>query len=101
MSSVNFNKYDLIRSACITEKSSKLNEDGVYVFNVSPSANKGKIKYSIEHYFDVAVESVNTTVLKPKKGRVRGKVSVKRKLSKRAYVKLKEGHVIEMQGGEA
>ena len=45
------NKYDLIKSPIITEKSTILGEFGKYVFEVSPRANKSSVKKAIEEIF--------------------------------------------------
>ena len=45
------NKYDLIKTPIITEKSTILGEFGKYVFEVSPRANKSSVKKAIEENF--------------------------------------------------
>lgn len=86
--------YTVIEKAVLSEKSLKLREDGnVYLFNVKRTANKKTIKESVEKYFNVKVEEVNTAIFRGKFKRV-GKYSGKLPNFKRAYVKLKEGQKI-------
>jgi large subunit ribosomal protein L23 len=83
--------YDIIKRPLVTEKNTlhanTLNE---YAFEVSFQANRTEIKQAIEKLFGVKVIRVNTLVgrrLPRKLGRMPGK----RKLWKKAIVKLKEG----------
>lgn len=88
-------KSDIIYSPVITEKSTALKAQNVYVFKVAKDANKLQIKDAIESTFNVKVVSVNTLNTKPKKKRV-GKYSGYRKTYKKAIVKLADGSSIEM-----
>jgi large subunit ribosomal protein L23 len=74
----------------ITEK------QGKYVFEVARTSSKDQIKAAVEDYFNVKVDSVNTSItpgkLKSKmtkKGMVEGRKSAKKK----AYITLKEGTI--------
>ena len=80
-------KSDIIYSPVITEKTTALKAQNVYVFKVAKDA--------IESTFKVKVVSVNTLNTKPKKKRV-GKYSGFRKTYKKAIVKLADGSSIEM-----
>ena len=88
-------KSDIIYSPVITEKSTALKEQNVYVFKVAKNANKIQIKDAIESTFKVKVLSVNTLNTKPKKKRV-GRDSGFTKSYKKAIVKLADGSSIEM-----
>ena len=88
-------KSDIIYSPVITEKSSILAQNNVYVFKVAKSANKIQIKQAIEEAFNVKVASVNTLNTKPKKKRV-GRYTGFRKTYKKAIVTLCDGSAIEM-----
>ena len=88
-------KSDIIYSPVITEKSTALKEQNVYVFTVAKNANKIQIKDAIESTFKVKVLSVNTLNTKPKKKRV-GRYSGFTKSYKKAIVKLADGSSIEM-----
>ncbi len=87
-------KLEIIKAPVITEKSSNLANENVYVFKVDKKANKTEIKQVIESKFGVKVESVNTVNAKSKKRRV-GKYTGYTSAYKKAYVKLKEGSTIE------
>jgi large subunit ribosomal protein L23 len=80
----------------ITEKSDKsINYQNAYVFEVAPDANKIEIRKAVEAIWDVKVLSVRTL---NKKGKVR-RVRYKRGQTsgwKKAIVKLREGHAIDI-----
>jgi len=88
-------KSDIIYAPVITEKTSALAGENIYVFKVAKSANKIQIKDAIEETFGVKVLSVNTLNTKPKKKRV-GRYTGMRKTYKKAIVKLADGSSIEM-----
>ncbi len=83
--------YDIIKRPIITEKNtlhaSKLNE---YAFEVSLDSNRVQIKQAVEKLFGVKVLRVNTMVNR-KEPRKLGRMVGKRRLWKKAIVKLKEG----------
>ena len=88
-------KSDIIYSPVITEKTSALAQNNVFVFKVAKNANKIQIKQAIEETFNVKVKSVNTLNTKPKAKRV-GRYTGTRKTYKKAIVTLWEGSAIEM-----
>ena len=95
---------EIIKRPLLTEKAMKNNEQGIYVFEVVPTANKIEIKKAIEHLFEVNVESVRTVRTKGKvksrmtrKGLMRGR----RPLRKKAYITLKKGQTIDIVSGAA
>ena len=69
-------------------------ENGKYVFLVSPKATKTEIKDAIEKIFKVKVAEISTLNIKPKKKRV-GRYTGLTNRSKKAIVKLAEGMTIE------
>ena len=89
------NYRDIIKAPIITEKSSDLAKNNVIVFSVDVKANKTQIKQAIEKVFNVKVDSINTTNVKPKKKRV-GRYTGKTVKVKKAIVKLSEGSSIEL-----
>lgn len=82
----------------ITEKSSLMKSDSVYVFSVLKDSSKIDIKNAVEKLFKVNVKSVNTLKVRGKTRRL-GKSSGKTSSWKKAYVKLKAGQKIEMIEG--
>ena len=92
----------IIKKPILTEKGMSKNGEREYHFYVDPSANKLQIKKAVELMFEVAVDDVRTANIKgkrsvrmTKKGLMRGKTA----LRKKAFVKLKEGHEIELVSG--
>ncbi|MCS6819308.1 MAG: 50S ribosomal protein L23, partial [Chitinophagales bacterium] len=73
-----------------------------YVFRVARVANKLQIKQAIENFYNVQVESVNTTVI-PGKAKVRytkkGIAKGVKPAYKKAFVTLKEGSSINIYEG--
>ena len=88
----------LIKKPVITERSLSLaNKQNVYTFEVLMNAHKGQIKQAVEDVFAVKVLEVNTVVrhrVKKKTGRKR--ISTVSPKTKKAYVKLAEGHTIAL-----
>ena len=97
MTAVNKNPRDIILAPVVSEKSYNLLDEGKYTFEVDPRANKTEIKTAIEKIFDVKVDSVNTLNRKGKTRRTRFGEG-RRKDTKRAIVKLREGS-IDIFGG--
>jgi large subunit ribosomal protein L23 len=87
--------FDIIRRPLITEKNTRqqgaFNE---YVFEVSLTANRKQVKEAVEKLFGVKVVRVNTLISR-KPARKLGKMPGKRRLWKKAIVKLKEGDKFE------
>ncbi|MEX0962019.1 MAG: 50S ribosomal protein L23 [Simkaniaceae bacterium] len=107
------NAYTVIKSRYMTEKSNVLenlvnSESNAslkacskpkYVFLVDINANKKEIKLAIEEIYresNVTVKSVNTSITKPKRKRVRGRPG-KTAAFKKAVVTLEEGDKIEAE----
>jgi large subunit ribosomal protein L23 len=88
--------YEVIKKPLITEQGMHLVESqNIYPFAVDRRANKVQIRAAIEKLFNVEVASVNTANRKGKRRR-RGRRIGRTSNWKKAYVKLKEGHTIEL-----
>jgi large subunit ribosomal protein L23 len=90
--------YNVILAPHVSEKTTNVaDKHRQYVFRVHPSANKPTIKKAVELMFKVEVQSV--TVLNAR-GKVKGSQRHYgfRAASKKAYVRLKEGHDIDFVG---
>ena len=86
----------VIKRPLITEQGMHLVETRrIYPFAVDPRANKIQIREAVESLFKVEVESVNTANRKGKRRR-RGRRVGRTPNWKKAYVKLREGHAIEL-----
>jgi len=90
--------YDVILGPIVTEKSTMLSENNVVTFKVPMTASKPEIKAAVEALFSVKVEKVNTIRQDGKTKRFRGHMG-RRADSKKAMVKLAEGHSIDVTTG--
>ena len=95
MSSTKRDPRDVILAPVVSEKSYSLLDLNAYTFVVHPQANKTEIRQAVEKIWDVKVLGVNTVNRKGKRKRFRQTLG-KRPDSKRAVVKLAEGHKIEI-----
>ncbi len=89
--------YSIIKSPVITEKATKDIAEGKVCFWVDVRANKQEIKTAVEKIFNVKVDSINTQIV-PGKLRRMGRFAGRTSMRKKAYVKLKEGHTIDIFG---
>ena len=85
----------LIIAPVVSEKSTLLSEQNKFVFKVKKNATKKTIKQAVETMFSVQVESIHVLNVKGKTKRY-GRFIGSRPDWKKAYVKLKEGHTIDM-----
>ncbi len=88
----------IIYRPIVTEKSTQLQDKGIYAFEVDPNANKIEIARAVQKKFNVTVENVRTMNYKGKtktqltrRGRFTGKTSH----FKKAVVTLKTGDKID------
>ena len=88
--------HTIIRQPLITEKATDaMDERGVYVFKVAPTANKIEIKAAIEDIFDVKVIKVNTVNQSGKRKRL-GRAVGFTKGYKKVIVTLQPGYKIDV-----
>jgi large subunit ribosomal protein L23 len=85
----------ILRAPHISEKSARLQETNQYVFEVAQSANKADVKAAVEELFSVKVASVNVVNTKGKARSFRFR-SGSRGSKRKAYVRLAEGHTIDV-----
>jgi large subunit ribosomal protein L23 len=93
----------VLKKPVITEKATKVGQQGQYVFEVDPNANKLQIKAAIKQMFDVEVADVRTVRTQGKNKRRmtrRGLQTGRTNLRKKAYVTLKPGQTIDIVAGE-
>ncbi len=90
--------YTVIRRPLVTEKSTMGSEHNQVTFEVALDANKLEIKQAVEKLFKVKVKAVNTSRLKGKVKRFRGRLG-QRSDRKKAYVTLDEGQNIDVSTG--
>lgn len=82
----------------ITEKSHDFLAQNKYIFRVAKSADKKKIKQTIENVYGVTVKKVNIVIIHPKK-RMYGRKEGVKPGYKKAIITLKEGDKIELFEG--
>lgn len=87
--------YETLRRPLITEKSSLLQAQGKYVFEVAGRATKNQVKQAVEKAFKVEVTSVNMIKVAGKTRRV-GQRQLQNPSWKKAIVTLKPGDKIEI-----
>ena len=92
------NIYEVLRQPVITEKSTYLQEEDKYVFEVALTANKIQVRQAVEKAFGVKVLSVNM-ITKPGKHKKYGVKLYKTPKRKKAVVKLQHGDRIEFFEG--
>ena len=90
--------YEVLRRPLITEKSTALQVEGKYAFEVAKEANKTQIKQAVEKAFKVEVTSVNVVKM-PGKTRRLGRRELPAHPWKKAIVTLKPGDTIEFFEG--
>ena len=90
--------FEIIRRPMITEKSTLLQEQDKYVFEVATEATKTQVKQAVEDVFDVEVVAVNMMNIKGKSKRF-GPRMARGKSRKKAIVSLKRGDKIEVFSG--
>lgn len=85
----------VLRAPHISEKSARLQEANQYVFEISQGATKADVKAAVEQLFSVEVQSVNVVNTKGKSRSFRFR-SGTRGSKRKAYVRLAEGHTIDV-----
>ena len=85
--------HEVLRRPVITEKSTDLQVQGKYAFEVAHEANKRQIKQAVEKAFNVKVTAVNVLTVPVKKRRL-GRREVSIPSWKKALVTLQPGDKI-------
>jgi large subunit ribosomal protein L23 len=87
----------VLRHPQLSEKSQRLQKKNTYVFLVEVDANKTDIRNAVEKAYSVKVAGVRTVLLKGKRKREKNMLTYgRRKDRKKAYVRLKEGHRLDI-----
>ena len=95
------NAWNALIRPVVSEKSTVLGEQGKYVFEVAPDANKIQIKQAVEEAFaakKIQVDSVNIIHVPGKRRRVGRRVGMTRAW-KKAIVTLREGQRLDLFEG--
>lgn len=85
----------VLRAPHISEKSARLQENNQYVFEISQDAGKADVKAAVEELFNVKVAAVNVVNTKGKARSFRFRAGT-RGNKRKAYVRLAEGHTIDV-----
>lgn len=92
--------YRVLLAPRVTEKTARLSADSnQYVFEVSRDAGKDDVRKAVESLFEVNVESVRIVNVKGKTKSFRFQRG-RRSDWKKAYVRIQEGQVIDVLGGD-
>lgn len=91
---------DSLRFPVLSEKTVRLQENGVYVFVVSSWAKKDLVRKAVESVFDVKVRKVSILNRKGKVKSFRGRSGVRSDV-RRAHVSLDAGSRIDFSAGVA
>jgi large subunit ribosomal protein L23 len=89
---------EVLLAPVVTEKAYAGVEVGRYAFRIHPDAHKTQVRQAVEELFDVRVERVNISMVRPKPKR-RGTHRGTRPGWKKAIVQLRQGDTIELFGG--
>ena len=89
---------EVLLAPVVSEKSYSLIADRKYSFKVHKDAHKTQIRQAVEELFDVRVENVNISHVRPKPKR-RGAIRGTKPGWKKAIVQLKKGDSIEIFEG--
>jgi large subunit ribosomal protein L23 len=88
--------YEVLRRPLITEKSTDLQAQNKYAFEIADGANKLMIKQAVEKAFKVKVTGVNVITVRGETKRVgRGRRQIQTMPWKKAIVTLQAGDKIE------
>ena len=90
--------FEIIRRPVVTEKSTLLQDDDRYTFEVAKSATKHQIKEAVEEAFNVSVIKVNTMTVKGRRRRMGPRFTTS-KSWKKAVVQLAPGNTITIFEG--
>ena len=92
--------YSCLKKPIISEKSSIMQESGVYTFEVEMKSTKSQIKANVESAYGVDVLTVRTIISKgPQKRNPKTGSWMNGKKSKKALVKIKQGQTINILEG--
>jgi large subunit ribosomal protein L23 len=95
---VSLHPNEILIAPVVSEKSYSLIGDRKYTFKVHRSAHKTQIRQAVEQLFEVHVEAVNVSQVRPKPKR-RGVTRGKKPGWKKAVVQVREGETIPIFEG--
>jgi large subunit ribosomal protein L23 len=90
--------YEVLRRPLVTEKSTVLQTQNKYAFEIADGANKPMVKQAVEKAFKVKVTGVNVVTMRGKTRRV-GRRQIQTRPWKKAIITLQIGDKIEFFEG--
>lgn len=91
--------FQVLKRPVITEKSTLLQEQNKYVFDVTPTANKVQVKDAVERAFSVTVKHVNIMSGNSESKRLRNGAWRTKTSNRKAIVTLVPGDSIQLFEG--
>lgn len=88
---------NVLLSPVVSEKAATAAERNQYVFRVLPDATKQEVRSAVERLFEVEVQAVQILNVKGKRKRF-GRYAGQRQDWRKAYVRLKPGHTLDLGG---
>ena len=91
--------FQVLKRPIITEKSTLLQEQNKYVFEILPRANKTQVREAVERAFDVNVTNVNIVMNAGENSRLRNGRWLRTSATKKAIVTVASGQTIQLFEG--
>ncbi len=91
--------YQVLKRPVITEKSTLLQEQNKYVFEVLPKANKSQVREAVERAYEVSVTNVNMVRKPGENRRLRNGRWLRSSAVKKAVVTVAPGDTIQLFEG--
>ena len=91
--------FQVLKRPLITEKSTMLQEQNKYVFEVMPSANKIQVREAVQLAYDVKVTNVNMVHTAGENRRLRNGRWLRTPATKKAIVTVAPGDTIQLFEG--
>ena len=85
--------FQVLKRPIITEKSTVLQEQNKYVFEIMPRANKTQVREAVERAFEVSVTNVNIVMNAGENRRLRNGRWLRTSATKKAIVTLSLIHI--------
>lgn len=91
--------FQVLKRPVITEKSTFLQEQNKFVFEIAPKANKSQVREAVERAFGVSVRGVNIIHTRGDRHRLGNGRWAEHRSSKKAVVTLVPGDTIQLFEG--
>lgn len=95
MSNTTARDLSVLLAPLVSEKTSRIQENNQFVFEVATTATKAEVKSAVESLFNVKVEAVNVVNVKGKSKSFKNRAG-RRGNWRKAYVCLAEGQTIDV-----